>query len=161
MILFYSIFFGGERVVFMMATSPTSIFGDPYKTTFEYVFITIFFLILLTYAISAVIMTKHLIKYKTRGFSITNEGIENAFVFCFIFSAVAVASVKKIPWEAVEKISYRNDRLILEIDTTKVTAGPIAKFMLFGGGFNAPFVSPYIEYKDIACYEHRFSMKNE
>lgn len=110
-------------------------------------------IVLSSYLLSVVMMLRQLIKFRGIGLEITPRGIENTFVFLYLFAFVIVVPVRLIPWETV-KYFDKDDRPYIRVKAGKVQAGLLAKAILavLGYSFCLSFVKPEVDIGEIIRY---------
>lgn len=114
----------------------------------------LFFVVGASYVWSAWMMLAQLIVDKGIGMRLTEEGIEQTFVCVNLLAFMFVAPISFIPWDAVGKISERQGFYSAPVETDKVKAGFMGKFLLklAGFGFGSGMVKPAVDREDIRHY---------
>lgn len=113
-----------------------------YKISVKFIVMTVFMIAIAVLAVSV-------------GASMIREdGIEQTFVCVNLLAFMFVAPISFIPWDAVGKISERQGFYSAPVDTDKVKAGFMGKFLLklAGFGFGSGMVKPAVDREDIRHY---------
>lgn len=142
--LFFSVFvYPWIKVIYMLLTQKVGDEnGDKLSPVLDYfmAFVLIFFGCF--FFSSLVGMFIQMIYRRNRAFEITEEGIENTFIFTVLFAFLLFRKVKLIPWSAVKGYEKTDKTYILNIDTSQIKASRVAKVYLRFVGF--PFCKPFI-----------------
>lgn len=107
-----------------------------------------------SYVWSAWMLLMQMIVDKGIGMRLTEEGIEQTFVCVNLLAFMFVAPVSFIPWSAIGEISERQGFYSAPVETDKVQAGFMGKFLLklAGFGFGSGMVKPSVKREEIRRY---------
>lgn len=126
----------------------------------ENIILIAFIIILPIYLLTVITMFYHYFRYNGHGLEITNNGIENTYVFTLFLAFGIFVPVKLIPWEAITKYSNENDLPVISVNPKMIKANFIAKFILtiINYNFCYSFVKPKINKEDIEKYSYKFKI---
>ncbi len=137
--LFSFVIIFGTRACIMLLTGQV-VFedGTPAWSFIAYLLI----IVLLSYLASVLCMLKQLLKFKSKAFTVDEDGIHNTLIYINILAFVFTFKIKFIPWDSVKYFDQTTPEFYyIRVNTRKITASRIAKLVIavLGYSFAAGF----------------------